>query len=68
MAANNKQPEMLRIEVDEICEFSTSKAIAVKCEGKTLWIPRSQLHDIGHEGKQALIWVTPYIAKEKGLI
>ena len=75
---SNRQPEQVRVECDEILRDQDPKSILVlvncqhyglmrghSCE---IWLPRSQVHSICADLKNCHVMVTPWIAKQKGLL
>lgn len=74
----NRQSEQVRVECDEILRDQDLKSILVlvnwqryglmrgySCE---IWLPRSQVHSICADPKDCHAMVTPWIAKQKGLL
>jgi hypothetical protein len=74
MGSSARQEEHIHVEVDAILrDESHQKAILVVFEGRNEWVPRSQIASIEGDrqvnGKPApRIWVTPWIAKQKGFV
>jgi hypothetical protein len=57
----------IEIAVEVVAE--TPKALLVTDGDKQVWIPRSQIHDYCEEkGKVTSIFITEWLATEKGLI
>lgn len=57
------------VEVSVTIKMETAKAYLVDHGGKTeVWIPKSQIRQVGKEGNLGVMEVTEWIAKEKGLI
>ena len=59
--------DLIEIEVEVVAE--TPKAMLVNDGKKEVWIPRSQIKDYCEEkGKVTSIFITEWLATEKGLI
>lgn len=57
------------VEISVTVKMETAKAYLVDHGGKTeVWIPKSQIRQIGKEGKLSVFVISEWIAKEKGLI
>lgn len=69
MDARNKQPEQVRVDIDEVVH-ETHAAILVRLahDHRKEWLPFSQVHSIHRESSPPHIYVTPWIAKQKGLL
>lgn len=63
----NKQAEQVRIDVEEI-KRETDAAILVLYNDEDVWIPLSQVHSIHRDPDRLHLYVTPWIAKQKGLV
>lgn len=68
---DNRQLEHLRVEVERIrIDSPKFKSILVVYQGEEIWVPRSQIHAIERAkapSLEAVIWVTPWIAKKLGM-
>lgn len=61
----NRQAEHIIVKVDAI-HGSTEAAVRVTKDGKSEWVPLSQVHALHRDPDVPTIDVTPWIAKKKG--
>jgi hypothetical protein len=61
-----KQPEHVKVYHDGILK-ETDAAVLIEIDGEEYWIPLSQVHSM-HHGDTPYIMMTPWIAKQKGLM
>jgi hypothetical protein len=64
--SDNQQKEKVKICHDGIVA-RTDRAICVSIEGEDVWFPYSQVHEVCHDPIDLHLYVTPWIAEQKGL-
>lgn len=74
---SNRQDEQVRINCKAILKESL-KAVLIEVDAdeydrpqgelNEIWLPRSQIHSICEDAHDCHVYVTPWIAKQKGLL
>ena len=62
----SKEDRLLTIE----CKIlrSTAGAVLIDCDGKEVWVPRSQIYSTDNDGRFDILEVTEWLAMKKGMI
>lgn len=69
--AYNKQDERVTVKCEKILNESASGLaiqIVVEDAEEAIWLPLSQVHEVCRNAQPPYVVVTPFIAKQKGLL